>query len=218
MSSQRATLTGRERTNKACDRCRRRKAKCKGASPCAKCKADNAICVFGQRKNKPNGYVEALEQEKAQLVAGLRKLYILLQQSNGWPGKPLPLTKGYPLTHDILERVGALDPTDHSSGYEDFERQHSTQSLEYRHNFSSSEEGETLPLQSAPLNGPLMCANAPTVPSTNNLLPQQPQMAEQDALYGSPALTQQAWAGMEEFIDPSYMSLIAEYGVDSFYS
>ncbi len=56
----------RKRVCKACDRCRLKKSKvgvmlrsacyqanraqCDGASPCSRCKADNAICVFGERK------------------------------------------------------------------------------------------------------------------------------------------------------------------------
>jgi len=56
----------RKRVCKACDRCRLKKSKvrrgthscnafanilqCDGASPCGRCKVDNAICVFGERK------------------------------------------------------------------------------------------------------------------------------------------------------------------------
>lgn len=59
----------RKRVCKACDRCRLKKSKvsgsifeiiyisvqtltlqCDGSSPCGRCRADNAICVFGERK------------------------------------------------------------------------------------------------------------------------------------------------------------------------
>lgn len=57
----------RKRVCKACDRCRLKKSKvcaipaacaptsltdgqCDGANPCGRCRADNAICVFGERK------------------------------------------------------------------------------------------------------------------------------------------------------------------------
>lgn len=52
----------RKRVCKACDRCRLKKSKCDGSTPCSRCKADNAICVFGERKKSqdkvyPKGYV-----------------------------------------------------------------------------------------------------------------------------------------------------------------
>ncbi|KIW51152.1 hypothetical protein PV05_09900, partial [Exophiala xenobiotica] len=40
----------RKRVHKACDRCRLKKSKCESSSPCSRCKADNAICVSGERK------------------------------------------------------------------------------------------------------------------------------------------------------------------------
>ncbi|KAF2018314.1 C6 transcription factor-like protein [Aaosphaeria arxii CBS 175.79] len=133
MSSQRSTSMEaqdniRKRVCKACDRCRLKKSKCDGASPCSRCKADNAICVFGERKKSqdkvyPKGYVEMLEQQQSQLVAGLRELYSRLQTGQGWPGAPLrDAQSGHPLTHDILERLDLLHPTsDSNSNYEGFE-------------------------------------------------------------------------------------------------
>merc|ERR1712029_1246389 len=104
----------RKRVCKACDRCRLKKSKCDGASPCSRCKADNAICVFGERKKSqdkvyPKGYVEMLEQQQSQLVAGLRELYSKLRDGQPWPGAPLREAHGgHPLTHDILERLELL--------------------------------------------------------------------------------------------------------------
>lgn len=119
----------RKRVCKACDRCRLKKSKCDGASPCSRCKADNAICVFGERKKShdkvyPKGYVEMLEQQQSQLVAGLRELYRRLQDGENWPGKPLKNSNGgHPLTHDILERLDLLHSTSDTpikhEGFED---------------------------------------------------------------------------------------------------
>lgn len=55
-------------------------------------------------------YVEMLEQQQSQLVAGLRELYRRLQEGENWPGKPLKKNAvgGHPLTHDILERLDLL--------------------------------------------------------------------------------------------------------------
>ncbi|KAF2011863.1 hypothetical protein BU24DRAFT_396490 [Aaosphaeria arxii CBS 175.79] len=101
----------RKRVCKACDRCRLKKSKCSGMAPCNRCKTDDAICIFTRRRNHkdksyPKGYVEILEQQQAQLVAGLRELYSRLQCGQGWPGPPLSKAEsGHPLTHDILDRL-----------------------------------------------------------------------------------------------------------------
>ena len=54
-------------------------------------------------------YVEMLEQQQAQLVAGLQELYRRTIDGTGWPGAPLKHAgQSQPLTHDILDRLGAL--------------------------------------------------------------------------------------------------------------
>lgn len=50
-----------------------------------------------------------LENQQAQLVTGLQELYKRMQNGQGWTGSALKETShGLPLTHDILERLGAL--------------------------------------------------------------------------------------------------------------
>lgn len=126
-TSSSAEENARKRVCKACDRCRLKKSKCDGANPCSRCKADNAICVFGERKKAhdkvyPKGYVEMLEQQQSQLVAGLRDMYRRLQAGESWPGKPLKESHGgFPLTHDILERLNVLHATESSLNHEIFE-------------------------------------------------------------------------------------------------
>lgn len=62
-----------------------------------------------------------LEQQQTQLVNGLRELYQRALDSDNWVGMPLKRApNGFPLTHDILERMGALK-IDASDDYEPFE-------------------------------------------------------------------------------------------------
>lgn len=50
-----------------------------------------------------------LEQQQQQLVNGLQELYDIVISNRGWKGSLLKdSTNGRPLTHDILERLGAL--------------------------------------------------------------------------------------------------------------
>lgn len=66
-----------------------------------------------------NRYVEMLEQQQQQLVGGLQVLYDIVINEQGWKGAPLKKSKnGYPLTHDILERLRILK-TDSDMGIEE---------------------------------------------------------------------------------------------------
>lgn len=193
----------RKRVCKACDRCRLKKSKCDGASPCSRCKADNAICVFGERKKSqdkvyPKGYVEMLEQQQTQLVAGLRELYSRLQKGESWPGQPLrEASGGHPLTHDILERLDLLHPTsDSSSNYEGFEEDCSrmqqrllergapftrrrgsvSSDSEHGHASSSSSYNGTPTTRSFAFDSPFVRNNAPPTPPMNSPFPRQSQI------------------------------------------
>lgn len=67
-------------------------------------------------------YVEMLEQQQQQLVNGLREFYLRALDNQGWIGPPLKdEPHGFPLTHDILSRLGALkvDTPDRCDSFED---------------------------------------------------------------------------------------------------
>jgi len=71
--------------------------------------------------NSSASYVEMLEQQQAQLVVGLQELYKRAHGGHGWAGSPLKeSSNGNPLTHDILERLGALKQDGQPTG-EQFE-------------------------------------------------------------------------------------------------
>lgn len=223
----------RKRVCKACDRCRLKKSKCDGASPCSRCKADNAICVFGERKKSqdkvyPKGYVEMLEQQQTQLVAGLRQLYSRLQKGESWPGQPLrEASGGHPLTHDILERLDLLHPSsDSSSNYDGFEedcnrmqqkllergapftrRRGSVSSdSEHGHASSSSSYNGTPTTRSFAFDNPFARNNAPPTPQMNSPFPRQSQIV--------PQVKQESPMGSSTFVntgalDPSALSRTA---------
>ena len=56
-----------------------------------------------------------LENQQTQLVSGLQELYKRMQNGQGWTGAPLKESGGVPLTHDILERLGALKQEGHNT-------------------------------------------------------------------------------------------------------
>ncbi|KAG9666106.1 hypothetical protein KCV03_g10290, partial [Aureobasidium melanogenum] len=104
-----------QRASKACNRCRAKKSRCSGGYPCSKCKSSDAPCIFGyskvsKRRIFPEHYVRTLETQQFKLVAGLQTMYFMLLATNSWPGKRLPERKGNPLVHDLLDRLGLLEP------------------------------------------------------------------------------------------------------------
>ncbi|KAM0795398.1 hypothetical protein BDR22DRAFT_871566 [Usnea florida] len=104
----------RRRTVRACQRCRLKKCKCDGTTPCTRCQSDDAICAYGiQRKSDKttvirSGYVQLLERQHAQLTAGLHELYRRTQNGGTWTGLQLQAVNHQPLTHKILEGLGVL--------------------------------------------------------------------------------------------------------------
>jgi hypothetical protein len=147
-----------------------------------------------------------LEQQQAQLVAGLRELYTRLQTGQGWPGQPLRDAQGgHPLTHDILDRLDLLHGSNENGGnYEGFEEdcsriQHKLLErgapLSRRRGSvsSDSEHGHTSPPSSYsgtpttrqfPFIDPFARNNAPPTPPMNSPFPRQSQVtapAKQDS-------------------------------------
>ncbi|KAK0513190.1 hypothetical protein JMJ35_004176 [Cladonia borealis] len=90
---------------------------CDGTNPCTRCKNDDAICAYGKHRKSDKtvfrrGYVQMLERQHTELIAGLQELYRRIQAREPFPSHPLePAYNGQPLTHKILEALGVL-PSD----------------------------------------------------------------------------------------------------------
>ncbi|WEW60403.1 Fluconazole resistance protein 1 [Emydomyces testavorans] len=128
----------RKRVCKACDRCRMKKSKVKPKPLRLRVTRDSVLILSlvssatatvpvldvgqitpyvsleSERKHRTR-YVEMLEEQQAQLVTGLQQLYKRVLEGSSWPGSPLKETDGHPLTHDILERLGALKHDGHET-------------------------------------------------------------------------------------------------------
>ncbi|KAI9759144.1 MAG: hypothetical protein M1835_000447 [Candelina submexicana] len=180
--------------------------RCDGARQCSRCKADNAICVFGERKKSqdkvyPKGYVEMLEQQQTQLITGLQELYKRTQNGQGWKGRPLENNAdGHPLTHDILYRLGALKSNANSSP-ESFEenlnaiQQHLIDSgadFAPRQDTPDSEVDvpptlyDNFGSQRIPFSSPFGTHQAPPTPPMRNSYPSHVQTRQAPLQYASP--------------------------------
>jgi hypothetical protein len=170
-------------------------------------------------------YVEMLEQQQAQLVAGLRELYSRLQTGQGWPGAPLQEAQGgHPLTHDILERLNLLHPaSDNSEGYEVFEEncQRMQQKLvesgagfttrrrgsvssesDHGHTSASSSHG-TPPMKSMSFNDPFSSRTAaPPTPPSGSPFPQPSQLNSVKAQMQQPPMFQQSPLSRDAALNP----------------
>ncbi|CZT08079.1 uncharacterized protein RAG0_13295 [Rhynchosporium agropyri] len=110
-----SALDGRhKRVWKACERCRMKKTKCDGESPCKRCKDDGLVCTAGSRKKTeykqiPRGYAEVLENTQFALNATVQKLYTMVRNNEPWTlGEPELNARGQPVIHDIATKLGCI--------------------------------------------------------------------------------------------------------------
>jgi hypothetical protein len=149
-------------------------------------KGYSALVLTASNGTDVDRYVDLLEQQQTQLVAGLRELYSRLQKRESWPGQPLRESSGgYPLTHDILERLDLLHPSSHNiSNYEGFEEDFEQGALFTRRRGSVSSDSEqshasskgTPTTQLFPFSTLIARHNAPPTSPMNILFPRQSQI------------------------------------------
>ncbi|KFY41268.1 hypothetical protein V494_03089 [Pseudogymnoascus sp. VKM F-4513 (FW-928)] len=113
-----------KRVWKACERCRMKKTKCDGESPCKRCRDDGLVCTAGHRKKAefkqlPRGYAEVLENTQYALIATVHKLYAMVLAGEQWTLEPPVVNaRGQPVIHDIAAKLGCIraDPSSSTSG------------------------------------------------------------------------------------------------------
>lgn len=207
----------RKRVCKACDRCRLKKSKCDGAKPCGRCRADNTLCVFGERKKAhdkvyPKGYVEMLEQQQTWLVNGLQELYRRLLEGDGWQGEPLKCEpNGQPLTHDLLTQLGALDQSKHERFEESTDSmqqelwKNSAGHMQRQDSSDTSSESAHSPVMPPQFSDSFATRTLPQTPTTLRIdVPQstiksEPHMTPNNPAYVTPMQTM----SMPRVVDPS---------------
>ncbi|KFY48765.1 hypothetical protein V495_01045 [Pseudogymnoascus sp. VKM F-4514 (FW-929)] len=103
-----------KRVWKACERCRMKKTKCDGESPCKRCRDDGLVCTAGHRKKAefkqlPRGYAEVLENTQYALIATVHKLYAMVLAGEQWTLEPPVVNaRGQPVIHDIAAKLGCI--------------------------------------------------------------------------------------------------------------
>ncbi|KFZ18604.1 hypothetical protein V502_04030, partial [Pseudogymnoascus sp. VKM F-4520 (FW-2644)] len=117
-----------KRVWKACERCRMKKTKCDGESPCKRCRDDGLVCTAGHRKKAefkqlPRGYAEVLENTQYALIATVHKLYAMVLAGEQWTlDPPVVNARGQPVIHDIAAKLGCIraDPSREGGGAMEF--------------------------------------------------------------------------------------------------
>jgi len=177
-----------------------------------------------------------LEQQQAQLVAGLRELYKRLQNGQGWPGLPLQEAQnGHPLTHDILERLDLLHaPGDASpANYEGFEEdcgrmqqkllEHGAAYMQRRRSVSSDSEHEHTSSTSSggsPPTKPLQFKDsftrngAPPTPPMHSPFPREPHLNTAVKTSAHQLLSHQPYIRTNSGLDPASL-MRPSWGTDS---
>ncbi|KAL2434760.1 hypothetical protein ABEF95_005684 [Exophiala dermatitidis] len=111
-AERRSSITdkAKQRTSRACDRCRLKKAKCDGAVECENCRFSQTPCVYTARKGREarRYYLEMHEV----MEEALHRLYWHCRNGSGLPG-PNPAQferNGSITTSSILESMGLTPP------------------------------------------------------------------------------------------------------------
>ncbi|KEQ68075.1 hypothetical protein M436DRAFT_59198, partial [Aureobasidium namibiae CBS 147.97] len=126
---------GPSRASEACARCRLKKARCSGNTPCTNCRLADAVCHHGhfkrsQRKMFPEHLVQALEIRQQKLEAAVHTMYYKLLAADAWPGPKLMEHGGKPLIHNILAVLDLSGLVNENWARHDYERPVS-EKLEY---------------------------------------------------------------------------------------
>lgn len=154
-------------------------------------------------------------------------MYRRMLDGQGWPGEPLQDTNGHPLTHDILNRLGALKNADGSASPDSFEddfdslqrrllsdaaqwHQHDSPESDSEHNAHHSPP-KAAPVRfhdpfaknAAPLSAPATPPDQSPFPAHIQILsPSKPHDSESDQR--SPASAQsQRWLHLSSFNHPA---------------
>ena len=178
-----------------------------------------------------------LEQQQAQLVAGLQELYRRTLDGQGWDGAPLKESShGMPLTHDILDRLGALKPGTNISEPQQFEEDldslqrrllaHGAGFIQRTPSDSGSDSGHSPSFeqtsQNAPFASPFSLNKLPPTPPSRSPFPpsalpvldlqdqsENYSSAPQKALDNS-AQQRQLWASSDMTLDDD-MNVLEQY-------
>ena len=166
-----------------------------------------------------------LEAQQAQLVTGLQELYRRLKQGEAWVGAPLKETAQGVLTHDILERLGALKQDGHNTG-EGFEEDlnalqarlisQGASMMERQPSHDGSSDSAPSPaydMQTKPnFSNPFSMNQYPPTPPNQSPYPQSVRAVPQRKSQTYPQVTAQSnlnWSTVSEFDDG--MAVINQY-------
>jgi len=112
LSIQKPKATGKSRenvnrTSRACDRCRRKKAKCDGSLRCKTCLANSTECTYlaSRRREAKNYYLQMSEVTDE----ALQRLYWACRRRENFPGDVPDESKGQITTNAILRGLGLVD-------------------------------------------------------------------------------------------------------------
>ncbi|KAG9241013.1 hypothetical protein BJ878DRAFT_253706 [Calycina marina] len=86
-----AKIRGPARVRAACDRCRMKKVKCDGDTPCLRCMQDSVVCTANKKvptdaKAASTEYIRSMEAQQGRLIKALKDINQHIQQPVGREG------------------------------------------------------------------------------------------------------------------------------------
>lgn len=150
-------------------------------------------------------FVEMLESHHALVVKALQQLYTHCVNNKCFPGEPIDVVDGYPLTHAILDRMGLIKQAENEPEKLDTGSLGMPQFWNERRSSSTSVDSNELSPESPSEREVSASTSVPSSPDIEKFEPAkcQPQLMAMHGAYSAYTCGEQAWPASGQLAAPA---------------